>query len=261
MRTVYALGHLSNMVFEAAAFRHVEPAPITIVRQSAERKARAALRTGISKSTDELLNDLIEMEQKLKGVEATNADLVRDNKTLRENAAAFAAHATWSDQAERPVAAEPEALAEPAGPTTVANAVQIAEGRVKSVRFLPSAHSAAAESPYKHPERVLQALTALDEVASIWAESVDSGKPGGSVRQLFKKRGFDYADDVSQTSKGKWVNEYVADYKGQQLDIAPHITIGAKQADTCLSIHWAWHKAERIALVAHVGRHKTNTKT
>ena len=42
---------------------------------------------------------------------------------------------------------------------------------------------------------------------------------------------------------------------------SPHIPIGAKQADTCLSIHWAWLKDEKVALVAHVGRHKTNTKT
>lgn len=81
------------------------------------------------------------------------------------------------------------------------------------------------------------------------------------MRQLFKARGFEYADDVSQTSKGKWGTEYIADYKGKQVDISPHITLGAKQADTCLSIHWAWLRDEKAALVAHVGRHKTNTKT
>jgi hypothetical protein len=259
--TERTLGQLSGMVFEAASFRHVEPAPITLVRLSAEREARKALRSGSSKSADDLLDDLIEMEQKLRAIEAANADLVRDNKTLRDNAAALSAHAAWNDQPPRPAEAAPEAQAEPAAPATVAHAVQLAEARAKSVRFLPSAHSSADDSPYKQPERVLQALTALDEVASIWAETVDSGKPGGSLRQLFKKRGFDYADDVSQTSKGKWASEYVADYQGQQLDVAPHITIGAKQADTCLSIHWAWHKAEKVALVAHVGRHKTNTKT
>lgn len=258
--TERTLGHLSGMVFEAAAFRHVEPADITFVRLSAERQAREALRSASGKSADELRGDLVEMERKLRAVEATNAELVRDNKTLRDNVAALA-NATWSEHAPTPVEARAETLAEPAAPTTVPDAVLLAEARGKSIRFLPSAHSSAAESPYKHPERVLQALTALDEVASIWAETVESGKPGGSVRQLFKKRGFEYADDVSQTSKGKWATEYVADYKGQQLDIAPHITIGAKQADTCLSIHWAWHKAEKVALVAHVGRHKTNTKT
>jgi hypothetical protein len=102
---------------------------------------------------------------------------------------------------------------------------------------------------------------AIDEVAAIWTNSIATGKSVGSIRQMFKKRGFEYADDISQTSKGKWGGEYVTSYKGRDIDISPHITIGAKQADSCLSVHWAWDKEEQKALVAHVGRHKTNTKT
>lgn len=255
------LGHLSGMVFEAASFRHVEPATMTLVRKSAEREARQAFRSGAAKSADDLLDDLVEMEQRLDAAEAANAELVRDNKTLRENAAALSAHHGWADHAASLAEAPPVEQAGPTAPATIADAVRLADARVKCVRFLPSAHSSAEDSPYKQPERVLEALVALDEVASAWAESVDSGKASGSVRQLFKKRGFDYADDVSQTSRGKWASQYVVDYKGHQLDISPHITLGAKQADTCLSIHWAWHKDEKVAVVAHVGRHKTNTKT
>lgn len=257
--TERTLGHLCSMVFEAAAFRHIEPASITLVRLSAEREAREALRSGTRKSSDELLDDLIEMEEKLKIVEAINTEIAQENQTLRENLSTLATHMNW--RATAPTEAQPEELIENEAPKTITDAVQFAEARSSSVRFLPSAHSSAAASPYKHPERVLQALIALDEIASIWAKTVDSGKASGSVRDLFKKRGFDYADDVSQTSKGKWSSEYVADYNGQEIDIAPHITIGAKQADTCLSIHWAWHKDDKVVLVAHVGRHKTNTKT
>ncbi len=254
------LGHLSGMVFDAAAFRHVEPAPIAHVRNAAERETREASRSERNKSSDELLEDLIAMEDKLKSAEASNAELLKENETLRENALAIAAHAGWDAQAQ-PVAPQPEPSPEPETPKSAVEAVTIADARTKSLRFLPSAHASAAESPYRLPDRVLQALLAIDEVASIWAETVDSGRPGGSLRQLFKKRGFDYADDISQTSKGKWGSEYVADYNGQQLDISPHITIGAKQPDSCLSIHWAWHKVEKVAVVAHVGRHKSNTKT
>lgn len=259
--TERTLGHLSRMIFEAAAFRHVEPVSISCVRAAAEREARETARSGSTKSTEELLDDLIGMEARLKAAEEANAQLVKDNKTLRENAAAYAAHLSWQGQASTVEEVVSEAPSEATAPASIAEAVRLAEARAKSVRFLPSAHTSAADSPYKQPERVLQALSALEEVASIWAETVGSGKGGGSVRQLFKTRGFEYADDVSQTSKGKWGAEYVADYKGQQVDISPHITLGAKQADTCLSIHWAWLKSEKIVLVAHVGRHKTNTKT
>lgn len=256
------LGQLCNMVFDAAAFRHVEPLAISRVRSAAEREAREAARNSRAKSEDELLDDLIGMEQKLKAVEATNVDLLQENKILRENAAALVAHTAWQNltpptsQAQAPVI-----VPEPGIPTSVEEAVQQAEAKSKNVRFLSSAHSSALASPYRQPERVQEALAALEEVASIWCETVSSGKAGGSLRQLFKARGFDYADDVSQTSKSKWSSEYTATYNDQQLDISPHITLGAKQPETCLSIHWAWHKDEKVALVAHVGRHKTNTKT
>lgn len=257
--TERTLGQLCNMVFDAAAFRHVEPLAISTIRSTAEREAREAARSGGAKSEDELLDDLIDMEQKLKAVEAAHAELLRDNKTLRENAAALVAHGAWMNTA--PTSQAPVAPSEPVVPASVEEAVLQAEATCKSLRFVPSAHSSASASPYKLPERVLEALVALEEVASIWAETVGSGKAGGSVRQLFKARGFDYADDVSQTSKGKWGSEYTATYNGQELDISPHITLGAKQPDTCLSIHWAWHRDEKVAVVAHVGRHKTNTKT
>jgi hypothetical protein len=259
--TERTLGQLCNMIFDAAAFRHVEPLAISRIRSAAEREARETARNSGAKSEDELLDDLIEMEQKLKAVEATNAELLQDNKTLRENSAALVAHTAWKDQAPTSQAQAPVGAPGPVVATSVEEAVQQAEAKAKKVRFLPSAHSSASASPYKHPERVQEALVALEEVASIWAETVGSGRAGGSVRQLFKARGFEYADDVSQTSKGKWGSEYIATHNGQELDISPHITIGAKQADTCLSIHWAWLKDEKVALVAHVGRHKTNTKT
>lgn len=259
--TERTLGQLCNMVFEAAAFRHVEPLAISITRSTAEREAREAARSGGTQSEDELLDDLIDMERKLKEVEAANLELLRDNKTLRENAAALVAHGAWLNSAPASQAPSPAATSEPLVPASVEEAVRKADATSQSLRFLPSAYSSAAASPYKQPERVLEALTALDEVASIWAETVGSGKAGGSVRQLFKARGFDYADDVSQTSKGRWGSEYTATYGGQEVDISPHITLGAKQPDTCLSIHWAWNKEEKVALVAHVGRHKTNTRT
>lgn len=259
--TERTLRQLCSMVFDAAAFRHVEPLSISQVRAAAEREAREAARSSGAKSEDELLDDLIEMEQKLKAVEATNAELLQDNKTLRENAAALVAHTSWKDHAATLEAQAPTGAPGDAVPASVVEAVLRAEAKSKSVRFLPSAHSSASASPYRQPERVQEALAALEEVASIWAETVGSGKAGGSVRQLFKARGFEYADDVSQTSKSKWGSEYTANHNGQELDISPHITIGAKQADTCISIHWAWHKDDKVALVAHVGRHKTNTKT
>jgi len=254
-----ALGHLSSLIFDAAAFRHVEPLAIGKLRSAAEREARQAVRGTGTKSEAELLDELIEMEDKLKVLEAANAELLQDNQTLRDNAAALAAHSNWNKSYAPPEESFSE-VSEPAPPKDVREAVDQAAG-AKHVRFLPSAYSSASDSPFKNPVRVREALVALEEVAAIWAETVGSGKAAGSLRDHFKKRGFPYADDISKTTKGKWGKEYSTTYQGQELDIAPHITLGSGQPDTCLSIHWAWYEDEKVALVAHVGRHKTNTKT
>jgi len=255
-----SLSQLSALIFDAAAFRHIEPIAITRTRQVAEREVRESLRAGSMKSIDELLDDLVEMEEKLEAVEASNAELLKEIEILRENAMALTSQSGWIEAAGLEVS-QPDPAPDAGTPKSIADAVALAEAQARRVRFLPSAHSSAAESPYRHPDRVMQALIAVEEVASIWADSVESGKPVGAVRTLFKHRGFDYADDISQTSKGRWGGEYVAKFNGEELDISPHITIGAKQPDSCLSIHFAWHKAEKVVVVAHVGRHKSNTKT
>lgn len=254
-----SLLQLCNIVFDAAAFRHLEPAAISSARLNAQREAREAARSGHSKSEDQLLEDLIVMEQKLEALEATHAEVLQENRMLRENAAALSAHMDWKVSVT-PLPEATESQAEIGPPGSAAEAVQRAAAGARRLHFLASAYASAEDSPYKQPERVQQALAALEEVAEIWVGTLD-GKPGSSVRELFKQRGFDYSDDVSQTSKGKWGSEYQIIHDGQKIDISPHITLGAKQADTCLSIHWAWDKASKMALVAHVGRHKTNTKT
>ncbi|MDM0068780.1 hypothetical protein [Variovorax sp. J31P207] len=257
------LADLVGMVFDAAAFRYVEPAATSRFRQSAAREQREASRANSPSSADELLEDLVAVETQLEELQRAHADLLRENETLRGNAIALAAHAGRSgtvSQARAGLDSEGDAE-ESESPRTVEDAVKWASQRTTHIAFLDSAYSTASQSPFRHPDRAVQALMAIDEVAAIWANSIETGKSVGSIRQLFKKRGFEYADDVSQTSKGKWGGEYVASYKGRDIDISPHITIGAKQADSCLSVHWAWDREEKSAIVAHVGRHKTNTKT
>jgi len=121
--------------------------------------------------------------------------------------------------------------------------------------------SASAFNPIGdlYKTQVRQLSTALDipqviiqkaPSADLWANQTDEGELG-----------FTYADDVSQTSGNRYGDEYEAKDGGRTYDISPHITIGAKQADSCLSIHWAWDESTGKAVVAHVGRHKTNTSS
>lgn len=260
-----SLLQVARLVFDAASFRHVEPPEMQTLRRAAERDVRQSMRANAKDlaDTDKLLEDLYSLEDKLKEAESKYDELAKECDTLRANSMALASAATWNQtiQAPQGSAALPQQQTPPPL-ESVLDAVEDAEGRATHLRFLPSAHASAADSPFKQPDRVLQALDAINEVASIWAESLQSGKSVGSLRELFKsKYGFTYADDVSQTSKSRWADEYKASDDGKEYDISPHITLGAKQADTCLSIHWAWDKDLKKAVVAHVGRHKTNTKT
>jgi len=67
--------------------------------------------------------------------------------------------------------------------------------------------------------------------------------------------------DISPTAAGRWRDEYTYAYEGNKILFAPHITIGAKSADRCLSIHMHWDDTRGKVVIAHVGRHKTNTRS
>lgn len=102
---------------------------------------------------------------------------------------------------------------------------------------------------------------AIEEVARRWTAQLDGGPKLGPRKEAFRQLGFDYKDDISQTSENKWGEEYCYVYDGKKTLFAGHITIGAKQPDKCLSLHVHWDEARRKVVIAHVGRHKTNTRT
>lgn len=262
------LAEITRRLFEAAAFRHVEPQTIGLLRSSADRERREAARAQGSSSAEQLLEDLVKLEQEYASLQTEHADLLVETETLRLNAMALSSHASScqvksvSYLTDAPSEWElPHEQGDEGEPRTMREAVEIAASKCRSISFLETAFQSAETSPYRHPERALEALLAIDEVAATWAASLGASKSIGSVRDLFSARGFEYKADISQTSRGKWGSEYSATVEGRELDIAPHITIGAKQADKCLSVHWAWDEVQRKAVVAHVGRHKTNTRT
>jgi len=63
------------------------------------------------------------------------------------------------------------------------------------------------------------------------------------------------------TSTGKWADEYEMSYKGKRVSIEPHLALGKGGPETCLRIHFYADEQDKRFIVAHVGRHKTNTRT
>ena len=250
------VANLFDVGAEATAFRHLEPNEITNFRNQARDDERARRRAESSTDAEALLEQLIEAETNLKASTSELSATKSENQTLRQNLDALLGAQTAPKTIE--VTPPQNDSDEPA---SVLDAVQRARALTKHLHFLPTAFESASNSPYRTPSRALEALLAVEEVTSLWATNLAGGKSPGPFKTLFKQRGFDYKDDVSQTSKGKWSDEYIASFNDQAIDISPHITIGAKQADTCLSVHMYWDKPSAQVIVAHVGRHKTNTKT
>ncbi|MBL0919251.1 MAG: hypothetical protein IBJ14_11140 [Hydrogenophaga sp.] len=259
------LGHTDELVShlfatgaEATAYRFLEPLDLVELRGEIDEDERQARRNESFSDADKLLEQLIDAEDTLKDVRQQLALSQTENQTLRQNLDALLGAPTAARANLPSGPAEEDQLDDP---ESVADAVALVRDQTKHLVFLESAVESACESPYRTPSRALQALQAIDEVAGLWVDGLSGGKTPGPLKTLFRQRGFEYKDDISQTSRGKWGTEYEAKYKGQTIDISPHITIGAKQADTCLSVHMHWDKESKKVVIAHVGRHKTNTKT
>lgn len=143
---------------------------------------------------------------------------------------------------------------------TVAMAVATAGANLPQIRFLPSAHESADDSPYHDPKAVYEALEALQECAAARRQ----GPLGQSVADWFGERGVDYAAHLSQTTKGKWGDQYrfLDPDSGERRLIQPHIRLGtAGDPVNCLRIHMEWDESAAEWVVGHVGRHLQNTKS
>lgn len=124
--------------------------------------------------------------------------------------------------------------------------------------FIDSAVDSAANSPYQHPDRVYEIFLALNELVIRWKKE---GRLNESWHTALKRKGFDYKDKISVTTRGKYADDYSFMYEGQKLMFENHITIGAKQAGTCLSVHWWRDDKNKVLVIGSCGRHGTNTSS
>ena len=99
---------------------------------------------------------------------------------------------------------------------------------------------------------------ALDELTHLWQTK---GSIGTGWYDALKPRGFDYAEFISPMAKGKYGDEYTFRYEGQPVLCENHVTIGAKSAATCISIHWHRDEARKRLVIAWCGKHLSNTQS
>ncbi len=230
----------------------------------ADRQAEAdALREKAEASGDyaELLkladDELADLKKRNGGLGRRVTELEEELATAKANVATLAMAYDTDLQATPPVAVQ-----EDEQPNTVRDAVNEAAGRFSdTLTFMKSAYDSADESPYGQPTKVLQALEAMDEVCKAWRDCIRQRESMGPFENAFEARGFAYRAKESMTSTGKWADEYIATYDGKRVSIEPHLALGKGGPDTCLRIHFFKDEDKGRFVVAHVGRHKTNTKT
>jgi hypothetical protein len=245
---------LHRMIAGAASFRFVEPAPLRAFRARIEEARAATLRASVANGYESLFDEYVKLDVQARELRARVETLSAENESLRRDVSA-----RWAATADANGSGRSNLSDERPEPANVLQAVEHAAERLAHVKLLPSAFESARESPFRQPLKVYSALAAIDDVARSWIEQLGGGPGIGSRHDAFRQRGFEYKDDISQIATGRWRDEYTYLYEGKRILFAPHITIGAKSADRCLSIHMYWDEGRRRVAVAHVGRHKTNT--
>lgn len=142
---------------------------------------------------------------------------------------------------------------------TVAEALAAAEreflGDPRSrVRVTDQARASAEDSPFLRPDQVFAFFEALDKVARGWASNL-LGRPFNDAM-----RDYSFGDEpISSTAMNRYKRHYQVPWNGRKHLMGSHWTIGARDANTCLSIHWYRDEDQRLIVVGHCGAHLPNT--
>ncbi len=155
------------------------------------------------------------LTDELEAVRAHREELLRQGEELHEQSA----------QDAKTIARLSTLLAEGAGspqtevidgqaapPGTALEAVERAAEAAVSLRFTPDAFTSAADSPYRRPAEILEALTVLDELATLHADPDGFGR---SLTQAATERGLTYKHDVSETARSRHPHEYSTTVDGR----------------------------------------------
>ncbi|WP_205696819.1 hypothetical protein [Conexibacter sp. SYSU D00693] len=183
----------------------------------------------------------------------------QDRRTIAELTRALA----LVDQEDEAAAAE-VVHAEDEPPESVLEAVERAASEARHLRFSPRAFETAAESPFRRPGLVLKTLRALDEMAERFA----GGDMGRSLVQAAAEHGItQYRQDVAETTRKRYEDEYTFTWEGHKLWVGPHVGLGSGSGAGFVAriyLHVADGSEDGVPrgiYVGPVGRHLPDTTT
>lgn len=245
---------VERSIFSVAAFRFVPDIRIGAIIARSEALARAErAQEAVGQGDATWEQYALEMSEKLDAALVDLETLKAENENLRINQSVLFA---FSEQVDDQEGEEAPAARDP---TSVSEAVEFAIDDCPRLLFLDSSRSSAEASPFKRPGEVYEALSTMNKVADVWARN----QGGGDLRQMLKEAGLGkrVSNFISQTSKGKWGEEYTFPYDSEPRLFEWHVTLGAGAADTCASIHFLPDQTRGKLVIAHIGRHLSNTRS
>jgi hypothetical protein len=234
----------------------------------AERRQHAESAVGArGEASDEWLAAHEALLDELDTVRAHREELLRQVEELREAAAQDAkaiAHLSTTLSEAAGGAEIDGAAAEPQEPpATVAEAVERAAAQAQHLVFTRAAHEAAADSPYRRPADVLDALMRLDDLAALYADPEGFGR---SLGQAADELGLTWRQNVSGLARSRKPHAYSVTHDGERLELGPHVAIGSGSgagfiARVYLHVADGSGGVPRGLYVGHVGRHLPDTTT
>lgn len=204
----------------------------TIPRQRLDR-VRARVEASESEDWLELLEE----------VESERDELRRETESLRT-------------EIERLVAeARGESTVPP--PSSISEALAlISERSVPGLHILDSAWSSAANASFRRPERALEVLEAVAELA----EAYNTGDLEDDFRSYLSERGVKLGY-VSSIVRGRWPQDYQRSYDGRTVELSDHAKVGTGSPENHFRVYWYRDDENRVLVVGHVGDHLTNPQT
>jgi hypothetical protein len=236
----------------------------------AERRQQAEEAAGPrGDASDEWLAAHEALLDELQAVRAHREELLRQVEELREAAAQDAKTIAGLSAALGEAAGGPEAngdgaiAADVAAPASVEEAVRRAADQARHLKFTEAAYETAADSPYRRPADVLDALLRLDELAGLYADPEGFGR---SLGQAAEDLGLTWRQNVSELARSRKPHAYSITHDGERMELGPHVAIGSGSGAGFIAriyLHVADGSGDvpRGLYVGHVGRHLPDTTT
>lgn len=140
---------------------------------------------------------------------------------------------------------------------TVAEALEAAEAVFAgpNLVFTDRARESAERSAFRRPDEVYAFLEALRDVAATLASGAN-----GDPHVLLQAHGF-HSKPSHNLTMARHRRFYFMPFEGGEVSLSMHVTLGSRNQNTCMSIHW-WHDSRgRRFVIGHCGKHLPNTRT